>query len=153
MLGRVVHFVGWPRGAQKYSRPSLQPPLAFGHASQESRRFYTRNPASVVVPTNPPSLGEAAASFVNGALGLAVIARAKGPASQGIVLPGLSLFAARSESRRSSWGPVSAVDAAVAAQRERQLPVPMGIATREAEVRGLDYFGAVLNRAASSASA
>jgi len=49
--------------------------------------------------------------------------------------------------------PRSAVDAAVAAQRELQLPVRMGIATGEAEVRGPDYFGAVLNRAASSASA
>jgi predicted ATPase/class 3 adenylate cyclase len=44
--------------------------------------------------------------------------------------------------------PTSAVDAAVAAQRELQLPVRMGIATGEAELRGADYFGAVLNRAA-----
>jgi predicted ATPase/class 3 adenylate cyclase len=44
--------------------------------------------------------------------------------------------------------PRSAVDAAVAAQRELQLPVRMGIATGEAELRGADYFGAVLNRAA-----
>lgn len=44
--------------------------------------------------------------------------------------------------------PRSAVDAAVAAQRELQLPVRMGIATGEAEVRDGDYFGAVLNRAA-----
>jgi class 3 adenylate cyclase len=29
-----------------------------------------------------------------------------------------------------------------------QLPVRMGIATGEAELRGADYFGAVLNRAA-----
>jgi predicted ATPase len=42
----------------------------------------------------------------------------------------------------------SAVDAAVAAQRELQLPVRMGLATGEAELRGSDYFGAVLNRAA-----
>jgi predicted ATPase len=44
--------------------------------------------------------------------------------------------------------PRSAVDAAVAAQRALQLPVRMGIATGEAELRGTDYFGAVLNRAA-----
>jgi class 3 adenylate cyclase len=44
--------------------------------------------------------------------------------------------------------PRSAVDAAVAAQRELGLPVRMGIATGEAELRGNDYFGAVLNRAA-----
>src|SRR6201981_1580317 len=44
--------------------------------------------------------------------------------------------------------PRSAVDAAVAAQRKLELPVRMGIATGEAELRGGDYFGAVLNRAA-----
>ncbi len=44
--------------------------------------------------------------------------------------------------------PGSAVDAAVAAQRALELPVRMGIATGEAELRGDDYFGAVLNRAA-----
>ena len=44
--------------------------------------------------------------------------------------------------------PSSAVDAAVAAQRELELPVRMGLATGEAELRGGDYFGAVLNRAA-----
>ena len=44
--------------------------------------------------------------------------------------------------------PSSAVDAAVAAQRELELPVRMGIATGEAELREADYFGAVLNRAA-----
>src|SRR6201997_4148781 len=44
--------------------------------------------------------------------------------------------------------PRSAVDAAVAAQRELQLPVRMGLATGEAELREGDYFGAVLNRAA-----
>ena len=44
--------------------------------------------------------------------------------------------------------PRCAVDAAVAAQRELQLPVRMGLATGEAELRGGDYFGAVLNRAA-----
>src|SRR5689334_24191809 len=44
--------------------------------------------------------------------------------------------------------PRSAVDAAVAAQRALQLPVRMGIATGEAELRDNDYFGTVLNRAA-----
>src|ERR1700761_4614797 len=44
--------------------------------------------------------------------------------------------------------PRSAVDAGVAAQRELELPVRMGIATGEAELREGDYFGAVLNRAA-----
>ncbi|MGA9357881.1 MAG: adenylate/guanylate cyclase domain-containing protein, partial [Mycobacterium sp.] len=44
--------------------------------------------------------------------------------------------------------PRSAVDAAVAAQRTLELPVRIGIATGEAELRGADYFGAVLNRAA-----
>jgi predicted ATPase len=44
--------------------------------------------------------------------------------------------------------PRSAVDAAVAAQRASELPVRMGIATGEAELRDGDYFGTVLNRAA-----
>jgi hypothetical protein len=44
--------------------------------------------------------------------------------------------------------PKSAVDSAVAAQRALELPVRMGIATGEAELREADYFGAVLNRAA-----
>src|SRR5262249_56362178 len=44
--------------------------------------------------------------------------------------------------------PRSAVDAAVTAQRSLELPVRMGIAAGEAELRGADYFGAVLNRAA-----
>jgi predicted ATPase len=44
--------------------------------------------------------------------------------------------------------PKSAVDAAVAAQRALELPVRMGTATGEAELREGDYFGAVLNRAA-----
>jgi predicted ATPase/class 3 adenylate cyclase len=44
--------------------------------------------------------------------------------------------------------PRLAVDAAVAAQRGLELPVRMGIATGEAELRGGDYFGVVLNRAA-----
>ena len=43
--------------------------------------------------------------------------------------------------------PRSAVDAAIAAQRALELPVRMGIATGEAELRDGDYFGAVLNRA------
>jgi predicted ATPase len=44
--------------------------------------------------------------------------------------------------------PKFAVEAAVAAQRELELPVRMGLATGEAELRDGDYFGAVLNRAA-----
>ena len=44
--------------------------------------------------------------------------------------------------------PRSAVDAAVVAQRGLELPVRMGLATGEAELRDGDYFGAVLNRAA-----
>ena len=44
--------------------------------------------------------------------------------------------------------PRAAVEAAVAAQHALDLPVRMGIATGEAELRGSDYFGAVLNRAA-----
>jgi predicted ATPase len=44
--------------------------------------------------------------------------------------------------------PRSAVDAAVAAQLGLELPVRMGLATGEAELREGDYFGAVLNRAA-----
>jgi predicted ATPase len=44
--------------------------------------------------------------------------------------------------------PRSAVDAAVAAQLLLELPVRMGIATGEAELRGDDYFGTVLNRTA-----
>jgi len=44
--------------------------------------------------------------------------------------------------------PKSAVDASVAAQRGLELPVRMGLATGEAELRDEDYFGAVLNRAA-----
>ena len=49
--------------------------------------------------------------------------------------------------------PRSAVDAAVAAQRALELPVRMGIVTGEAELRGDDYFGTVLNRAARVMSA
>jgi predicted ATPase/class 3 adenylate cyclase len=44
--------------------------------------------------------------------------------------------------------PSSAIDAALAAQRALELPVRMGLATGEAELREGDYFGAVLNRAA-----
>ncbi len=44
--------------------------------------------------------------------------------------------------------PKCAVDAAVAAQRNLELPVRIGIATGEAELRDADYFGTVLNRAA-----
>ncbi|MGO9101356.1 MAG: ATP-binding protein, partial [Mycobacterium sp.] len=44
--------------------------------------------------------------------------------------------------------PRAAVDAAIAGQRKLELPVRMGIATGEAELREGDYFGAVLNRAA-----
>src|ERR1700757_5232787 len=44
--------------------------------------------------------------------------------------------------------PMSAVEAAVAAQQSLELPVRMGLATGEAELREGDYFGAVLNRAA-----
>src|ERR1700752_4262321 len=44
--------------------------------------------------------------------------------------------------------PKSAVDAAITAQRALELPVRMGLATGEAELRAGDYFGAVLNRAA-----
>ena len=49
--------------------------------------------------------------------------------------------------------PRSAVDAAVAAQRVLELPVRMGLATGEAELRDGDYFGTVLNRAARVMSA
>ncbi len=44
--------------------------------------------------------------------------------------------------------PRCAVDAAVTAQRALELPVRMGLATGEAELREGDYFGTVLNRAA-----
>jgi predicted ATPase len=44
--------------------------------------------------------------------------------------------------------PMSAVDAAVTAQRRLELPVRMGMATGEAELWDGDYFGTVLNRAA-----
>src|SRR4051794_8415201 len=44
--------------------------------------------------------------------------------------------------------PKSAVDAAVDAQQALELPVRMGLATGEAELRDGDYFGAVLNRTA-----
>jgi predicted ATPase len=44
--------------------------------------------------------------------------------------------------------PRSAVDAALVAQRALLLPVRMGLATGEAELRDNDYFGTALNRAA-----
>ena len=44
--------------------------------------------------------------------------------------------------------PRSAIEAAGAAQRLLELPVRMGVATGEAELRGGDYFGPALNRAA-----
>ncbi|MFY9916815.1 MAG: adenylate/guanylate cyclase domain-containing protein, partial [Mycobacterium sp.] len=44
--------------------------------------------------------------------------------------------------------PKAAVDAAISAQRQLELPVRMGIATGEAALQDGDYFGAVLNRAA-----
>ena len=43
---------------------------------------------------------------------------------------------------------MAAVTAAIAAQRTLELPVRMGLATGEAELRDGDYFGTVLNRAA-----
>ena len=44
--------------------------------------------------------------------------------------------------------PRGAIEAAVDAQRGLGLPVRMGVATGEAELRGEDYFGPALNRAA-----
>ena len=44
--------------------------------------------------------------------------------------------------------PKAAVEAAIEAQQALELPVRMGISTGEAELRGGDYFGPVLNRAA-----
>src|SRR6201987_3330608 len=44
--------------------------------------------------------------------------------------------------------PMCAVNARIDGQRELQLPVRMGMATGEAELRDGDYFGTVLNRAA-----
>ncbi|MGD9934614.1 MAG: adenylate/guanylate cyclase domain-containing protein [Dehalococcoidia bacterium] len=49
--------------------------------------------------------------------------------------------------------PKSAIGAAIDAQRTLELPVRMGIATGEAELRGDDYFGPALNRAARVMSA
>jgi predicted ATPase/class 3 adenylate cyclase len=49
--------------------------------------------------------------------------------------------------------PSAAVGAAIDAQRTLGLPVRMGIATGEAELRGDDYFGTVLNRTARLMSA
>ena len=42
----------------------------------------------------------------------------------------------------------AAIDAAIAAQRRLELPVRMGICSGAAELRGDDYFGPALNRAA-----
>src|SRR5215471_17616753 len=42
----------------------------------------------------------------------------------------------------------AAIDAAVEAQQRMELPVRMAVATGEAECRGDDYFGPVLNRTA-----
>src|SRR5438445_642167 len=47
----------------------------------------------------------------------------------------------------------SAIDAAIAAQRQLELPVRIGICTGEAECRGDDYFGPALNRAARTMAA
>jgi hypothetical protein len=44
--------------------------------------------------------------------------------------------------------PKAAVDAVIDAQRELQLPVRMGLATGESELRDGNYLGTVLNRAA-----
>ena len=44
--------------------------------------------------------------------------------------------------------PHAAIQTAIEAQRALELPVRMGIATGEAELRGDDYFGPALNRAA-----
>ncbi len=44
--------------------------------------------------------------------------------------------------------PRAAIDAAIAAQRELELPVRMGVCTGEAEARNDDYYGPPLNRAA-----
>ncbi len=57
-------------------------------------------------------------------------------------------LAAHDEVLRSSPRRNLLSNAAVAAQRALELPVRMGIATGEAELRDGDYFGAVLNRAA-----
>jgi class 3 adenylate cyclase len=42
----------------------------------------------------------------------------------------------------------AAIDAAIVAQRELEMPVRMGICTGEVEARDDDYFGPPLNRAA-----
>jgi class 3 adenylate cyclase len=49
--------------------------------------------------------------------------------------------------------PRPAVETAVAAQQALELPARLGIATGEAELRGDDYFGTVLNRTARVMSA
>ena len=42
----------------------------------------------------------------------------------------------------------AAIDAAIVAQRQLELPVRMAIATGEVEARDIDYFGPALNHAA-----
>jgi predicted ATPase/class 3 adenylate cyclase len=49
--------------------------------------------------------------------------------------------------------PRAAIEAAIEAQRQLDLPVRMGICTGEAEVRDNDYFGPTLNRAARTMAA
>ena len=49
--------------------------------------------------------------------------------------------------------PPAAVDAAIDAQRRLELPVRMGVATGEAELRRKDYFGPALTRAARTMGA
>jgi class 3 adenylate cyclase len=51
-----------------------------------------------------------------------------------------------------AW-PRAAIDAAIAAQSQLELPVRMGICTGEVEARDDDYFGPVLNRATRTMSA
>ncbi len=66
-----------------------------------------------------------------------------------VVAQGGFLFKHTGDGVCAAFGsPRSAVDAAVAAQLQLELPVRMGIATGEAELRGEEYFGTVLNRAA-----
>jgi class 3 adenylate cyclase len=73
---------------------------------------------------------------------------------QAITGHGGSLFKHTGDGVCAAFGsPRAAVDAAVAAQQSLQLPVRVGIATGEAECRGGDYFGAVLNRASRVMSA
>src|SRR3954452_24031952 len=69
--------------------------------------------------------------------------------SQAVEQPGGDLFNHTGDGVCAAFpSPRSAVDAAVEAQRQLELPVRMGIVTGEAETRGTDYSGKVLNRAA-----